>query len=367
MNLHTLCPLLYSGTALPCAVAFFLVLGLPASHSVAAESEFRGAGSSAAAPIYKVWAREYEKKTGVVLNYEPIGSSAGIKKITARTTDFGASDVAPNDTELAAQGLVLVPVAITGIAPVVNIPKIADGQLRLTGEVLARIYLGEVKQWNAPDIARLNPGTAMPDLPIKVVVRSDGSGTTYNFADYLSKVSPAWKTLHGVKTSLKWPESFMAAKGSEGVVKAVKETPGAIGYVDFGYIKDNKLAATQILNMHGEYVRPGPNAFRVALGNSQWTKADNFTTTLTQSPGGGAWPITMATFVLFPRTTQSSDVTQRALQFFVWAFVNGDALVGESNFVRLPDRVQAAAFKAIASVRDKTGASVGLAAIAGLN
>lgn len=328
--------------------------------NIAAGQSVTGAGSSAAAPIYQSWAREYQKASGVGVKYDSVGSSAGMKKIRAHEAGFGASDVAPSDAELNQDGLVVFPIAITGIAPIVNLPKVGDGQLRLNGEVLVRIFMGEITQWNAPEIVQLNPGLNLPDLPVKVVVRSDGSGTTYNFADYLAKMSPAWKGKYGVKTSFAWPESFLGAKGSEGVVKAVKETTGSIGYVDFGYVRDNRLSAAQLKNLEGDFVMPSINAFRTALAGSEWGSKGTFTTTLTNMPGKGAWPITMGTFAVVPQVTDKADETLRALQFFVWAFLHGDTLVQENNFVRLPNRVQAAAFKAITTVKDKAGTLIGL-------
>lgn len=325
-----------------------------------------GAGSSAAAPIYWAWAKAYQKATGVGLAYEPVGSSAGLKKIRAHESDFGASDVSPSDAELAKDGLIIFPVAITGISPVVNLPKVGDGQLRLTGDVLARIFLGELTQWNASEIAKLNPGYTLPDAPIKVVVRADGSGTTYNFADYLAKVSPTWRSKYGVKTSFVWPANFVAVKGSDGVVKTVKETVGAISYVDYGYVKDNMLVTVQLKNMEGEFAKPSISAFRSALAVSEWVSKGSFTGTLTNQPGKGSWPITMGTFVVLPKMADQPDQTLRALKFFVWAFVNGDALVQTNNFVRLPDRVQGAAFKAISSVQDKAGNAIGMTLMAAI-
>jgi phosphate transport system substrate-binding protein len=314
-----------------------------------------GAGSSAAAPIYRSWAAQYQQRGGPSLTYEPIGSSAGIKKIKAEQTGFGASDVAPPPDELKSSGLVLFPIAITGIAPVVNLPKINDSQLRLTGPVLARIFLGEITQWNDPAITRLNTGLNLPALPIKVVVRSDGSGTTYNFADYLSKVSSTWKTTYGAKTSFTWPPNFIASKGSDGIVKSVKENIGSIGYVDYGYVKDNKLLSVQMAGADGDFVQPSVMAFRAAMQNSEWNSKGTFSSTLTNVSGKGCWPITMGTFVLVPQVAKNSEETTAVLQFFVWAFMNGDSLVQQNNFVRLPDRMQSLAYRAIASVRDKSG------------
>ena len=336
-----------------------VVLGFSPVEAASTQA-ITGAGSSAAAPIYRSWSSEYQKASGVSLAYESIGSSAGLKKIRSGQAGFGASDVAPPQAELKKDGLVLFPIAITGIAPVVNLPKISDGQLRLSGPVLGRIFLGEITQWNALAIAQLNPDVALPDLPIKVVVRSDGSGTTYNFADYLAKVNPVWKERYGVKTSFSWPVNFMAVKGNEGIVDAVKDSPGAIGYVDYGYVKANKLRAVQLTNLEGEFVQPSMAAFRTALLHSDWSKKGTFTSTLTEMPGKGAWPITMGTFAIVPQVTPNPEQTQQVLQFFIWAFMNGDTLVQQNNFVRLPDRIQALAFKEITSVRDKSGRSLNL-------
>ncbi len=319
-----------------------------------------GAGSSAAAPIYRSWGQAYARVTGHELAYESAGSSAGMRKIRAREVGFGASDVAPPRSELDQDGLAVFPIAITGIAPVVNLPKVGEGQLRLSGGVLARIFMGQITQWNAPEIAQLNPGLALPGLPIRVIVRSDGSGTTYNFADYLAKVSPQWKERFGVKTSIAWADGVISAKGSEGVAKAVRETVGGITYVDFGYVRDYKLVPVQLANPGGEFLSPSNDGFRAALSASPWIRSGDFTTTLTNQTGPGAWPITMGTFALVPQVTDTPQETQRALKFFAWAFLNGDLLVQENNFVRLPNRIQAAAFKVIASVKDRSGQPIGM-------
>ncbi|NML46709.1 phosphate ABC transporter substrate-binding protein PstS [Ramlibacter sp. G-1-2-2] len=339
---------------------------LAAACSISAQAgaeTISGAGSTAAAPIYQVWAREYGKVTGTAFAYESVGSSAGLKKIRGGETGFGASDVAPTESELAKDGLVLFPVAITGIAPVVNLPHVADGELRLSGEVLARIFMGEIRNWSAPELRQLNPGVSLPDLAIRVVVRADGSGTTFNFTDYLSKESPAWKQRYGAKTLVAWPAGAVAMTGSEGVVKDVKEHAGAIGYADFGYVSDYKLASAQVRNADGEFVRASVPGFRAALAASDWSATGSFTSTLTSQRGKATWPITMGTFVVVPRVSNRPEQTAAALKFFLWAFNHGDALVQQANFVRLPDRVQASAFKAIASVKDKQGKALGLGAL----
>ena len=202
-----------------------------------------------------------------------------------------------------------LPVAITGISPIVNLPKLPNAQLRLTGEVLSRIFMGEITRWNAADITALNPDLPLPDLPIKVVVRADGSGTTYNFADYLGKVSPQWKTTYGAKTSIAWPAGVLAFKGSDGVAKGVRDTVGAIGYVDHGYVAECGLTTVQMKNADGIYVQPSIDAFKAALANSDWSATGVFNSTLTQRPGKSVWPITMGTFVVFPKVTQNPDQT----------------------------------------------------------
>jgi len=338
-----------------------LAVWMLVAASVHASAEvLSGAGSSAAAPIYRSWGRAYEKATGQTLAYESAGSSAGMRKIGAREVGFGATDVAPAEAELKKSGLAVFPIAITGIAPVVNLPRLGEGQLRLSGPVLARIFMGQIAHWNVPEIAQLNPGLALPALPIKVVVRSDGSGTTYNYTDYLAKVHPDWQGRFGVKSSIAWPEGFIAAKGSEGVSKAVRETVGAIAYVDFGYVREHGLNPVQMQNQAGEFLSPSSEGFRAALSHSDWVSSGNFTSTLTDKPGRGSWPITMGTFAAVPRVTDKPQATLPALKFFAWSFLHGDELVQQNNFVRLPTRVQAAAFKVIASVKDQAGNPIGL-------
>jgi phosphate transport system substrate-binding protein len=330
-----------------------------------ADSEIHGGGSTAAASIYKTWATEYQKVTGVGLVYDGIGSSAGVKKIAAGTVHFGASDVAPSEAELARLGLVLFPVAITGIAPVLNLPSIQNGKLKLTGKTLARIFSGEIRRWNDEAIVELNPALHLPNLPITVVVRADGSGTTYNFTDYLAKVDEQWKKDWGVKSSIAWPKSFAAVTGSAAVVNAVKQTPGTIGYVEFGYAKESKLAIASLQNAAGEFVTPGVDAFNAALANSEWMSQGRFANTLTNQGGKGSWPLTMSTFVLMPQISDTPAQTLQALKFFVWSFINGDRLVQLSNFVRLPDIIQAKAFKAISSIRNRSGEVIGAQSIEG--
>ena len=348
---------------------YFLLLATLAlvQAGLASAQTVTGAGSSAAAPIYRSWAKAYAKATGSAVDYDPVGSSAGMKKIQQQAVGFGATDVYPAEKDLLEHGLLALPVAITGISPIVNLPKVPNTQLRLTGEVLSRIFMGEITRWNAADIAALNPDLPLPDLPIKVVVRADGSGTTYNFADYLGKVSPQWKTSYGAKTSIAWPAGVLAFKGSDGVAKGVRDTVGAIGYVDHGYVAEYGLTTVQMKNADGIYVKPSIDAFKAALANSDWSATGVFNSTLTQRPGKSVWPITMGTFVVFPKVTQNPDQTTQALRFILWSFLNGDTLVQENNFVRLPDRVQASAFKIITSIRDNQGKPLGMSLISSFN
>jgi phosphate transport system substrate-binding protein len=347
---------------------FFVLIFIisPLGSMSAMAQSITGAGSSAAAPIYRSWAKAYAHATGATVEYDPVGSSGGLRKIRQNEVGFGASDVAPAAKDLTEGGLVTFPVAITGISPVFNLTKISDGQLRLSGELLSRIYMGEISRWNAPEITVLNPGVALPDEAIKVIVRSDGSGTTYNFADYLSKVSSKWKTAYGAKTSIQWADGFIGAKGSDGVAKALKDTPGSIAYIDHGCVKEYGLATAQVKNAEGDFVRPSVNAFKAALANSEWATSGSFSETLTQKSGKGSWPITMGTFVVVPKVANNPEQTLAALKFFAWAFLNGDTLVQENNFVRLPDRVQATAFKTITSIKDKSGAPIGMNLISSL-
>lgn len=314
-----------------------------------------GAGSSAAAPIYHSWAAAYAQATGTVVEYAPLGSSQGIEKIRTGTVSFGASDVALPAQELRAYGLVTFPVAVTGIALVYNLPGVDTGALQLTGEVLSSIFRGEITRWNAPAIAALNPSLALPNVPITVVVRADGSGTTYNFADYLSKVSPTWKRSHGVATHLAWPQNFLGVRGSQAVAETVHNTPYSVAYIDHSYARQHALSTARLQNAAGQFLLPSMEGFRRALMHSLWMTQGSFSSTLTDIQGLDAWPITMGTFIVLPRISQQPQETLAALQFFTWAFLNGDTLVQKNDFVRLPNQVQATAFKIMTSVRNAEG------------
>lgn len=316
--------------------------------------------------MYRAWAAVYAQGRDVQFTYDAVGSTAGLKKIRSHEVAFGASDVAPPSDALARDGLVLVPTFVTGAVPVVNLPKLGAAKLRMTGDVLADIYAGTITRWNDAALAQLNPGVALPDLEIKRVVRSDGSGTTYYFTDYLSVVSATWKTRFGAKTSIDWPAGAIGAKGTDGMVKAVKSTPGAIGYVDFNYVAEHQLAVVQLRNAAGEWMSPGPEAFRAALRSSDWYKSGDFHASLANRAGPGVWPITMGTFVLLPKVLDANAGGEEALRFFVWALLRGDLVVEGMNFVRLPDKMQALAYAGLSSITDAAGRPVGIEALSSL-
>ncbi|HEX7640855.1 MAG TPA: phosphate ABC transporter substrate-binding protein PstS [Burkholderiaceae bacterium] len=333
-----------------------ILLGLFAlGATFAAHADITGAGSSAAKPLYNLWAEEYAKSGNPKLDYQPVGSSAGIKQIKERAVDFGASDVAMSIEDRKANKLICFPSAISGVVPVINLPGIKPGEVQMTGEVLADIFARKVTRWNDPEIAAINPGLALPKLPIVAVVRSDGSGTTYNFTDYLVKMSKAWKDTYGRNFTIMWAADTTPAKGSGGVVAAVKQTPGAIGYVDYNYVVQEKLTYTKVQNRDGKFVTPGSEGFASALNNSSWKTQATFEEMLTDKPGLHTWPITMGTFVMVPQSTNAPEKTIAALKFFTWAFLKGDKLVGNIDFVRLPDRVQARIYNELTQITDVKG------------
>ncbi len=341
-----------------------LLLSTPALATAA--TELTGAGSSAAAPVYRVWAKAYAKGSDEAIAYDPVGSSAGMERIRQHASDFGASDVIASTDSLAQDGLVMFPTVITGVVPVVNLPS-RSRPVKLDGEVLAGIYLGEIMTWDAPEIARLNPGEDLPNLPIEVVCRSDGSGTTHHFSDYLSKRSAKWKSRFGVANKHAWPAGFIAVKGSSGVSKAVRNTPGAIGYIDYNYVLDDGLVGAQLKNAAGNYLSASTDAFRSAVFMSRWFSHGDFSQSLTDLEGVGSWPITMGTYVAVPKVASETERTARVLRFFAWAYATGDALAREAKFVPLPDKVQANAFKALSTIVGARGELIGIDSLRGVS
>jgi phosphate transport system substrate-binding protein len=342
----------------------FLLLALAAAAlllapTVRAAETIVGAGSSAAAPVYKAWANEYARSEGARLQYDAVGSGAGMTRIGNHEVDFGASDVIASVADLKKNDLVMFPTVITGIVPVVNVAHLAPNSLRLTGEVLARIYLGQVTQWDAPEIAALNPGLKLPAHPIRLVARSDASGTTFHFSDYLSRVSPAWKDRFGIASHFDWMAGTLAVKGSAEVAKTVKATADSIGYIDYNYAVDEGLAPVSMKNTAGQFVTAGVEGFREATMHSPWYAAGDFSAELNALPGAKTWPITMGTYVAVPRVALQADRTERALRFLTWSYLHGDALAREARFVPLPAKVQASAYREIAKVTSSSGELLG--------
>ena len=309
------------------------VMAASVSLSVQA-AEITGAGASFPAPIYAKWADAYQKQANVRVNYQSIGSGGGIKQITAKTVDFGASDMPLKPEQLDKDGLVQFPAALGGVVPVVNLPDVKPGQLKLTGQVLADIYLGKVTKWSDKEIAELNPGVKLPDQDIGVVRRADGSGTTFIFTNYLSKVNAEWKQKVGEGTAVQWPAG-LGGKGNEGVSAFVQRLPGSIGYVEYAYAKQNKLTFTQLKNAAGNYVSPDDVTFKAAAAGADWKKSA-FAEILTEQAGKDAWPITGATFILMHKVEDKPAQAAEVLKFFDWAYKNGGKSAEELDYVALP-------------------------------
>jgi phosphate transport system substrate-binding protein len=309
-----------------------------AVSTVAIAAEISGAGASFPYPVYAKWADAYKKVTGVNLNYQSIGSGGGIKQIYARTVTFGATDAPLKGPDLEKYGLAQFPMVMGGIVPVVNVPGIKSGQLVLDGPTLANIFLGEIKSWDDPAIAKLNAGVKLPKQAIAIVHRSDGSGTTFNFAYYLAEVSPTWKTKVGVNTSVRFPAGI-GAKGNEGVANNVANTQGAIGYVEYAYALQNKLAYVRMINKAGKAVAPTSEAFQAAAANADWKSEPGYGVLLANQPGDASWPITAPTWILIYKQPKDVTSTREALKFFAWAYANGGKMADELHYVPMPTNV----------------------------
>jgi phosphate transport system substrate-binding protein len=317
--------------------------------------DISGAGATFPYPIYAKWADAYKKETGSGLNYQSIGSGGGIKQITARTVTFGATDMPLKPEQLAKDGLIQFPTVIGGDIPVANLQDIKSGDLKLDGTTLARIFLGEIKTWNDPAIQKLNPSAKLPSQAIVVVHRSDGSGTTFIWTDYLSKVSADWKSKVGANTSVEWPVGI-GAKGNEGVANNVANTKGSIGYVEYAYAKQNKMTTVNMINKDGKSVAPSAKAFQAAAANADWEKSEGFYVILTDEPGPESWPIAGATFILIHKQPQDPAAAAEALKFFSWAFAKGDKMAEDLDYVPMPDKVVTAIQKEwMAKVKDAGG------------
>ncbi|MFZ2986918.1 phosphate ABC transporter substrate-binding protein PstS [Ideonella sp.] len=314
-----------------------------------------GAGASFPAPIYAKWADAYNKATSVRVNYQSVGSGAGLKQIKSKTVDFGASDMPLKDEELAADGLLQFPTVIGGVVPVVNIKGITPGQIKLTGQVLGDIYLGKITKWNDAALTGLNPGVPLPDAEIALVRRADGSGTTFVFTNYLSKVNAEWKSKVGEGTAVNWP-SGAGGKGNEGVSSYVQRLPNSLGYVEYAYAKQNKMSYVLLKNKDGIFVPPDDVNFKAAAAGADWAKS--FYQVLTEQPGKDAWPLTGATFILMHKSQTKPEQAGHSLKFFDWAYANGDKMAAELEYVPLPDSVKALVRKQFAEIKDASGKSV---------
>jgi phosphate transport system substrate-binding protein len=330
--------------------------GLAAAFTIttAQAADISGAGATFPYPIYAKWADAYKKETGVGLNYQSIGSGGGIKQIQAKTVTFGASDKPLAPDEIKKWGLIQFPTVVGGDVPVVNLEGVKPGELVLDGDTLAKIFLGEITKWDDPAIKKLNPNAKLPSSAIAVVHRSDGSGTTFIFTNYLSKVSPTWKEKVGADASVEWPTGI-GAKGNEGVANNVVQTKGSIGYVEYAYAKQNKLTYANMINKDGKAVSPDIKSFQAAAANADWANSEDFFVILTEQPGAASWPIAGATFILVYKEPQDAAATGEALKFFDWAYKSGDKMAEDLDYVPMPDAVVDLIHKEWASVKGTDG------------
>ena len=333
------------------------VMGIAAMSlaTLAAAQDVTGAGATFPAPLYSKWASDYNKATSVKINYQSVGSGAGLRQIDAKTVDFGASDMPLKDDELAKKGLMQFPTVIGGVVPVVNIKGITPGQLKLSGQVLGDIYLGKITKWSDPAIKALNPSLALPDVAISPVRRADGSGTSFIFTNYLSKVNPEWKTKVGEGTAVNWPVGA-GGKGNEGVAAFVGRLPNSIGYVEYAYVKQNKMTFAQLKNAAGNFVEPSDTAFKAAAVGAEWSKS--FYQILTEQPGKDSWPITGATFIMMHKVQDKPAQAAASLKFFEWAYKNGDKTADSLDYAPMPDSVKSIIGKAWGDIKDASGKAV---------
>lgn len=331
------------------------VAGLGVAHA----QEVTGAGSTFPAPIYAKWASEYHKATGVKVNYQSIGSGGGIKQIDSKTVDFGASDMPQTDEVLKSKGQIQFPTVLGGVVPIINIKGIEPGQLKLTGALLGDIYLGKITKWNDAAIKALNPSLPLPDALISPVRRADGSGTSFIFTNYLSKVSPEWKSKVGEGTAVNWPLGT-GGKGNEGVAAYVGRLPNSIGYVEYAYVKQNKMNYALVQNAAGNFVKPEDDSFKAAAAGADWSKS--FYQILTNQPGKEAWPISGATFILMHAKQDKPASATEVLKFFSWAYKNGEKIAVDLDYVPMPKPVVAAIEKAWGEIKDTSGKTIAIPA-----
>jgi len=312
--------------------------GLVAASTSAFAADITGAGSTFIYPVLAKWADAYKKQSSNGVNYQSIGSGAGIKQIEAKTVTFGATDMPLKVDQLDKAGFVQWPMIMGAIVPVVNIEGVKAGDMTLDGDTLAKIYLGTITKWDDPAIKKLNPKVNLPSAAIAVVHRADGSGTTFNFTDYLSKVSPDWKSKVGSGTAVEWPAG-VGAKGNEGVSGNIGQTKNAIGYVEYAYAKQNKLTYTALVNKAGKTVQPTNEAFQAAASNADWAHAPGYYLILTDQPGDKSWPIVASTFILMHKDSTDKAASTEALKFFTWAFANGGKMAEDLDYISIPDPV----------------------------
>ena len=317
--------------------------------------EITGAGATFPAPLYAKWASDYNKQTGVKVNYQSIGSGGGIKQIDSKTVDFGASDMPLTDEVLKTKGQMQFPTVIGGVVPILNVAGIAPGQLKLTGPLLADIFLGKVSRWNDPAIKAINPGVNLPDTAIAQVRRADGSGTTFLFTNYLSKVSPDWKAKVGEGTAVSWPVGA-GGKGNEGVAAFVARLPNSLGYVEYSYVKQNKLNYALMQNAAGNFVKPEDDTFKAAAAGADWAKS--FYQILTNQPGKDSWPLSSATFILMHTSQDKPANGSETLKFFNWAYANGEKSAADLDYVPMPTAAVAAIQKAWGEIKDTSGKAI---------
>ena len=333
--------------------ALIVAFGINTAHA----NDITGAGATFPAPVYFKWAEAYGKETNKKITYQSIGSGAGIKQITAKIADFGATDMPMKPEELAEKGMIQFPTVIGGVVPVVNLPGVNPGQMKLTGEVLANIFLGKVLKWNDKTIADLNPSLKLPDTDIGVVRRADSSGTTFIFTNYLSKVSGDWKATAGEGTTIKWPTG-LSGKGNEGVASFIQRLPNSIGYVEYSYAKQNKLTHVQMKNKDGAFVQPEDDSFKAAAASADWSK--DFFEILTEQSGKASWPITGATFILIHKQQADAAKASDLLRFFSWAYAKGDKLASDLDYVPLPDSTVKLVESSWKSVKGSDGKTIEL-------
>ena len=319
----------------------FLMAVAATVFAVSAQAQITGAGATFPYPIYAKWAEAYQKETKIGLNYQSIGSSGGIRQINNKTVTFGASDAPVKGEDLDKNGQVQFPAIIGGTVPIINLDGFQPGELRITGPVLAEVFMGNITKWNDPKLTALNPGKQLPNLAITVIHRADGSGTTFNWTDYLTVVSPEWAQRVGRGAAVKWPAaSSVGGKGNEGVAANVRRVKGSIGYVEYAYVKKNNMTYMKLQNKDGEFVDPDDTSFAAAAAGADWFSIPGMGLSIVEQPGKNTWPVTTASFIIMYKEPLDKKASQEAIKFFDWAFKNGAKMSEELDYVHLPESLQ---------------------------